>query len=122
MKNKEEHIKALYGKTNPFRVPEGYFEGLSSNIMDKLPEQKAPVVSRRLMFIRPLLYAACFIAVIFTIVLLFEKNNIIEEQNDSTSVATVTNTTSTDIYSEDFVDYAMMDNMDIYACLASDTN
>jgi hypothetical protein len=49
---------------NPFRVPEGYFEGLSSRIMDQLPEKHAiePVKVSMLDRLLPWLYLAAIIA------------------------------------------------------------
>ncbi len=45
----EDILKKKLGTSSPFQVPEGYFERLTSEVMDKLPEQqpwesqKAPV-------------------------------------------------------------------------------
>ncbi len=61
----EEKIKQMVGKREPFKVPEGYFEQLTQNIMEQIPEERPatrPVV-RVTMFerVKPLLYlAACF--------------------------------------------------------------
>lgn len=61
----EEKIKQMVGKREPFKVPEGYFEQLTLNIMEQIPEERPttrPVV-RVTMFerVKPLLYlAACF--------------------------------------------------------------
>ena len=58
----EERLKETYGTDNPFRVPEGYFEQLTSEVMNKLPE-KEPVTSIHRMpttweKIRPWVYMA----------------------------------------------------------------
>ncbi|MDR2120391.1 MAG: hypothetical protein LBP64_05905 [Tannerella sp.] len=63
--NKLEELKA----ENPFRVPEGYMEGLASRIMSKIPEDEPKKETKILSLnerIRPLLYlAAVFIGLIF---------------------------------------------------------
>ena len=38
----EDYILRKVGTENSFRVPEGYFEGLTSDIMNKLPEKEKP--------------------------------------------------------------------------------
>ncbi|MFV0397282.1 MAG: hypothetical protein ACK5JU_04600 [Bacteroidales bacterium] len=61
----EEKIKQMVGKREPFKVPEGYFEQLTQNIMEQIPEERPATrsVVRVTMFerVKPLLYlAACF--------------------------------------------------------------
>lgn len=41
MKEEDEILRKV-GTGNAFKVPEGYFENLTSEVMDKLPEQKQP--------------------------------------------------------------------------------
>ena len=63
----EDNILEKVGKKNSFKVPEGYFENLTSEVMGKLPEKEGPAfeeVKQPTMWIRmkPLLYmAAMFI-------------------------------------------------------------
>jgi hypothetical protein len=68
MEAKQSKLEKLKGQ-NPFRVPEGYMEGLTSQIMSHIPEDvpkretKVFSLNER---IRPLLYlAAVFIGFIF---------------------------------------------------------
>ena len=35
-----KYIEQLVGKRNPFRVPEGYFDNLTDQVMQSLPEEK----------------------------------------------------------------------------------
>lgn len=43
----EDNILRKVGTENPFHVPEGYFEGLASEVMNRLPEkEKADFVQR----------------------------------------------------------------------------
>lgn len=41
MKKKEEAIRKICGGDNPFKVPEGYFQNFTRNLMDKIPERQA---------------------------------------------------------------------------------
>ena len=36
----EDKLQKMIGTENPFRVPEGYFENLTSEVMNKLPEKE----------------------------------------------------------------------------------
>jgi len=66
MKKEKNNLEELKGK-NPFKVPEGYMEGLTSQIMSQLPEkprQKAKTVTM-MDRARPWLYmAASFIGLL----------------------------------------------------------
>lgn len=69
MKKKQSNLDQLKGK-NPFTVPQGYMEGLTSQIMSQLPEkpkQEAKIITMRER-VRPWLYMA---AVFAGLVLLF---------------------------------------------------
>lgn len=56
----EDNINKVLGKDNPFRVPEGYFEGFASDLMNRLPEKETlpeqPVAPTMWQRIRPWLY------------------------------------------------------------------
>jgi hypothetical protein len=113
MKNEELYIKSRMGNTNPFVVPDGYFDNLAAEVMNKLPEQPHRGL---LLKMRPwMLAAACFVAVLFTATLyLMVPESANQSQMASTSIV------SNDSYFDDAADYVMADNIDIYACLASD--
>ena len=110
MMNEELYIKSRMGERNPFRVPDGYFDNFAAEMMQKLPaEPKKGLLVR----MRPWMYAAaCMVVAIFTATLYFFNDN--PSQDVPAAVAT------TDTYVEDVADYMMADNLDIYACLASE--
>lgn len=64
MKEEDKLLKKI-GTENPFRVPEGYFEGFTSDLMNRLPEKEKTDVHREPTTwekVRPWLYmAAMFI-------------------------------------------------------------
>ena len=63
--SKEGKVLGEIGRENPFRVPEGYFEGFTSDLMSRLPEKEKTDVHREPTTwekVRPWLYmAAMFI-------------------------------------------------------------
>ena len=111
MNYEEKEIKERFGQVNPFRVPDGYFDQLTERVMSQLPEreQTAEHVSlsssrpkSRLVALRPWMYAAaCTVAAVFANV------NV---------AASTTNTESQ--YIDEYADYVMLDNAEIYAYLA----
>jgi hypothetical protein len=121
MISEEQYLRNHVGKANPFRVPEGYFDNFTSQLMEKLPEKPASEHIRTvepptlLLRLRPLLaVAACLLVAILTVALYFNKPESSEEQ------LMAAQETMTDTYFDEATDYAMVDNYDIYACLASE--
>ncbi len=113
MMNEELYIKSRMGQENHFRVPEGYFDNFAAEMMKSLPKQPRQGLLVRL---RPwMMAAACMAVAIFTATLYFVNDR--ESQQQPAAVAA---TTTTDTYVEDVADYMMADNLDIYACLASE--
>lgn len=112
-----------YVSKGEFKVPEGYFESLSQRIMDNIPEMKAnkqkPVANKVLFMPARLKYAiaACLTGLVviggaFTIM---QKNNA-----ESTAVAeqSVSQDIITDQYAQDCMDYAMVDEGDMYSFIS----
>ena len=122
MMNEEEYLNSKLGKKNPFTVPEGYFEQLTAQVMEKLPEKqvaKTAVIKR----LRPWLYAAACICVgVFVASIAFNNNN--EEVRKQMQMATAEQEYVESYYSDNYIDeeatYAMVDNQDIYAYLLAE--
>lgn len=105
-------------KDNCFTVPEGYFDTLTDRIMSELPEndktismetvRKSSVMHRML---KPIITAAACICVA-----VFGLTMYLSDSEQTADIAYDSN------YSmeEAMIDYAMMDNADIYAYLASE--
>jgi hypothetical protein len=123
MMNEEEFLKSKMGTRNPFVVPEGYFDQLTAQVMQKInaeEEKKAkkakPTILRTL---RPLLYAAaCSCIALFGVATYQHLNQEASEAKDLQSNIVVTD--YSDSYFEECADYAMLDNDDIYASLLAD--
>jgi hypothetical protein len=122
--DKEGKIRSKVGDGNPFRVPEGYFDSFASQLMDKLPERKSSMVEqpRSLLSVkRPLMYAAaCLFAAVFSVAVYFVKIAPAGEHVQQHTTAMHIQKSAIDAYMDEVADYAMVDNTDIYACLASE--
>ena len=81
----------MVGNQNPFRVPEGYFDGLTEQVMRSLPERRQRAKS---VWMRPV------------------------GQQNSLQAQVPAMQESGDASFEEATDYMMLDNQDIYACLA----
>jgi hypothetical protein len=115
MTNEELYIDNKMGKKNPFTVPEGYFDQLTSRVMSQVPEEKPRMAIVRQL--RPVLYAAACLC-LFVIGAGIYFHSMEEEQNPLISAAT--EVTASDNYVDEAADYAMLDNYEIYACVMND--
>lgn len=125
MKNEEGYIRSKAGGRTPFRVPEGYFDNFTSMMMDKLPSQEeakvVPMRRRRMTVSRTIVSAAaCFCVAVFGLTLYYGKSLFEKQPQPSETIVANYHNATADTYEDEVVDYAMMDNMDIYAYLASE--
>jgi hypothetical protein len=129
MNYEEKEIKERFGQVNPFRVPDGYFDQLTERVMSQLPEreQTAEHVSlsssrpkSRLVALRPWMYAAaCTVAAVFMGVALYFHQTKEEQTLANAGVNASASTTNTESqYIDEYADYVMLDNAEIYAYLA----
>ena len=126
MMNEEEYLKSKVGNRNPFTVPEGYFEQLTQQVMDRIPAatQEVKPAPKKTVFkqLRPWLYAAACVCVgVFTAGVLFNSQN--DNSKELEQMATLEQE-NINYYSDNYIDeeadYAMFDNQEIYACLLAD--
>ncbi len=133
MINEEDFLNSKMGKRNPFTVPEGYFEQLTQQVMNKIPQavttEMKPVrkpakiaVMKRL---RPWLYAAACICVgVFIAAIAFNNRSEVATPQPASQQIAVNEPTDYNYYSDSYIDeeadYAMIDNQEIYACLMAD--
>lgn len=127
--NEADFLKNTFGKTNPFKVPEGYFENLEKRVMDRLPEVDTPsrTVAREIPLwrrISPYVAAAAFFGVMAGGYLFYHDSNAdapLPVNKVSAVSANVSSISHNDDYNIDkAADYAMMDNEDFYAYLAGE--
>lgn len=121
MTNEEKYLNSRMSRENHFRVPDGYFDQLTADVMSRLPECESVVelkpVAKRV-FLRPLLAAASVVVVALVAVGVYFNRNAASPEGEE-QMATVSTIVS-DSYIDDAADYMMMDHQDIYACLTSD--
>ena len=129
MMNEDVLIESKMGKRNPFKVPEGYFDQLTEQVMQMIPEENTqtaqvqvmnPAKNAILRSLRPLFYAAaCSCIAVFGVATYLHLN---KEVNDTQQLQSniVTVHSYSDSYIEEATDYAMLDNDDIYASLLAD--
>jgi hypothetical protein len=107
-------LEEKFGKAQPFKVPDGYFDSFVNDLMDKLPEDHARVIEMRpnkLRLYRPFAVAAASICVaIFSIGMYLHSS----ESAENKQMVEAHNTQSYSAIDE-AVDYTMMDNLDMYA-------
>ena len=79
MENEEKYIREKVGQKNPFTVPEGYFDQLTSQVMSQLPErrQKSRVVQLRKWF-----YAAACVAAVAVMGLTYHFHQQADDPDD----------------------------------------
>ncbi len=119
MMNEETYLKERVGKENPFRVPDGYFDTLTSQVMARIdaeaqPKKKAKVVSMHRVFY----YAAAAVCALFVCATVYLSSNKEAEAVEQQNVAVAEQ--PADNYFDEAADYMMLDNQAIYACLASE--
>lgn len=120
-------ITKMVGKENPFRVPDGYFDSLAERVMANLPDADDVQTSKTIVINRPRRHAnkawlcvaaSLCVAVFGSAVYLGNLSSADSDNSPQATTAQATNI-SQDNYVEEVADYAMMDNSDIYAYLAS---
>lgn len=127
MTREENILKERFGKQNPFKVPDGYFDHLTERIMENLPEQEIRVIdirSRQTLWQKlPLRKIAAAVAVVALLgggsfwALQHEGNSKMvahAKQHEQKAVA------SEEAAFNEMADYAMIDNETIYASLMTE--
>lgn len=119
----EKYLEDKYGKKQPFKVPNGYFDSFAENLMDKLPEQQ-PVMTPHISMWRKwrklrltVAVAASVCAVMFS-VMTFMHNT--KPTHSPLANNHTTKTVTNDSYNtlDVAADYTMLDNDDIYALVS----
>ena len=127
MTREENILKERFGKQNPFKVPDGYFDHLTERIMENLPEQEVRVIdirSRQTLWQKlPLRKIAAAVAV--TALLGGGTFWALQHEGNSKVVAHAKHHEQKAVGSEEaafneMADYAMIDNETIYASLIAE--
>ncbi len=110
---KEDKLVKKVGTGNPFTVPEGYFERLTSEVMNTLPEQEAPrfTVKKTTTWdrVKPWVYMAAMFAGAALIIRMASHNP--DPLNNEQAVATDAVATDTEMVYDGYIDYAVNESM-----------
>lgn len=116
----EDLIRKKYGSENPFKVPEGYFEQFTANLMNALPEKQTehvliPQNRPRRMQTRIIRYMAAASVCGIMLAGTFYLKSAQQQSQHAVAVSeqTANDVELEDIYIEDILDYAMVSNQDI---------
>ena len=114
MDKETDILEKKFGKVQPFKVPDGYFDGFVKDLMDKLPEDEARIIEmrpNRWHVYRPFAIAAASVCVaIFSIGMYLHSS-----QSSENKQFTEAQNTSSYSAIDEAADYTMMDNLDMYA-------
>lgn len=121
MEQEEKILMEQFGRQNPFRVPEGYFDSLTERVMTQLPErdmtqQPARKPKSRIVALRHWFYAAACIAVMAVMGITYYFHQ--TEPTQQVAATEISAPAPDNSYVEEAADYAMLDNVEIYAYLA----
>lgn len=123
MKEEDKLLKKV-GTGNSFSVPDGYFEHLTSEVMNKLPEQQAPQFATKEVTkwdrVKPWVYMAAMFAGAALIIRVASYNPNPFEDKQVAATETVAGADSEVVY-DGYIDYAvnqsMMDDYSLYVYL-----
>ncbi|WP_288910212.1 hypothetical protein [uncultured Bacteroides sp.] len=115
----EDYILRKVGTENSFRVPEGYFEGLTSDIMNKLPEKEKPAFVQKepTMWdkVKPWLYMAAMFAGAALIIRVASADR---QPASNTDYVAAEETDKEMQYINEVVDNSMLDDYSLYVYLS----
>lgn len=126
MINEEKKINDIFGKENPFKLPDGYFDNLTSQIMDQLPAQEVKVHFWQRMAVRKIAAAVAAVFVLGGGAFVGLRHvqpasqpiaHVAGMQHEQ---ATNKQYTSDDENFDQMADYTMMDSQDFYASLIAE--
>lgn len=116
MKEEKELFQKI-GKENPFKVPEGYFENLTQQVMERLPEKEPQPTQEISMWerVKPWAYmAAMFVGLMFTVQVFVGKQD--RQTVPSENVSPVSDLS--DEYLAPIINQTMLDDYELYQYLS----
>lgn len=124
MKEEDTLLKKI-GKDNSFKVPDGYFANLTSEVMNRLPDEETNTIAESPVSmwtkVKPLLYLAAMFVGAALIIRSFSVGN-----KPVPSADMAMGEEETEILSEEIIDYtldrAMLDDYSLYVYLSDSDN
>lgn len=117
MEEEDRRLRQQFGHKNPFVVPEGYFDTITFEIVDKISEKRNTIVGVRAsawVRFRPALLGAASIFIAVFSILFYLSNNNQDTSRNNVVVAAKTEYSASYGDLDLAVDYTMLDNEDIY--------
>ncbi len=115
--NKEERIiQRKFGRECHFTVPDNYFDKLTQQVMEQLPETEAKVIPLKSPYhrFRAVIVAACSLIAVFGIGYYL---HVAPSSHSHSMIVSDSHENNSYYVWDEAADYAMIDNNDIYASL-----
>ena len=116
---KEDNILRKAGTSNPFRVPDHYFEDFTQELMSKLPEKESmPLMSEPTLWqrVKPWIYmTAMFCGIMLSVRVFVGK----PQKDEFPAISQIEAENLTDEDWEIMIDYIMMDDYSLYQYLTN---
>ena len=116
---KEDNILRKVGTSNPFRVPDHYFEDFTQELMSKLPEKESmPLMSEPTLWqrVKPWIYmTAMFCGIMLSVRVFVGK----PQKDEFPAISQIEAENLTDEDWEIMIDYIMMDDYSLYQYLTN---
>ena len=116
---KEDNILRKAGTSNPFRVPDHYFEDFTQELMNKLPEKEPmPLMSEITLWqrVKPWIYMTAMFCGIMLSVRVFVGE---PQKDEFPAISQIEAENLTDEDWEIMIDYIMMDDYSLYQYLTN---
>jgi len=116
---KEDNILRKVGTSNPFRVPDHYFEDFTQELMNKLPEKEPmPLMSEPTLWqrVKPWIYMTAMFCGIMLSVRVFVGE---PQKDEFPAISQIEAENLTDEDWEIMIDYIMMDDYSLYQYLTN---
>ena len=116
---KEDNILRKVGTSNPFRVPDHYFEDFTQELMNKLPEKEPmPLMSEPTLWqrVKPWIYMTAMFCGIMLSVRVFVGE---PQKDEFPAISQIEAENLTDEDWEIMLDYIMMDDYSLYQYLTN---
>ena len=113
--SEDNNLRQRIGNRTPYKVPDGFFDGFTSVMMQRIADEEVRRLRRRAVRMRRFVVSAAAAAIVLAFVSVtyyFDKS---ERQFEARQQ-------SQEKYIDDLCDYAMVDNAEIYNYLAEETN
>ena len=123
MESDEQYIAEKIGRRTPFTVPTGFMDNLQASIIENVEHTCAAIhqVEHTSVWMRCRKYvatAAIVVIIVYGTIAVY-MNNTMPDNIANQNLAADTSVDNSDYAGDNYVDYTMLDNDDIYSLLAS---